>query len=417
VSKQTTTSRKGHQGVNRLTRTCHSRWKKHRTKYSYDLNGNLLSDGTRYFAYDDENQLTSVWMTNVWRSDFVYDGMLRRRIERDFTWQSSSWVKTNEVRYIYDVNVVVQERDMNNLPLVTYTRGNDVSGGLQGAGGIGGLLARTDNGQWIGGNPNAHADYFFDGNGNVAGLVNTNGAIVAQYTYDPFGNILSMSGPLASANTYRFSSKEWNNNAGLYYYGRRFYDPSLQRWLNRDPIEEDGGINMYGFCDNNPVCIWDGFGLCSPNWAKNPLGGSSAESINYAARVVYAEASNSTDDQLAVASVLRNRLGANGLPGGVQNTLQGVANAPGQFQSVFDNTPKFRNSSAGNAGGLSDAECAALNNAIYSAQMAAAWGTPDFMGAIYPYNEFRAAGPNVPPGWTKIGGNRFRTNPKIGGTP
>jgi len=42
--------------------------------YSYDLNGNLLSDGNRNFAYDDENQLTSVWVTNVWRSDFVYDG-------------------------------------------------------------------------------------------------------------------------------------------------------------------------------------------------------------------------------------------------------------------------------------------------------------------------------------------------------
>jgi hypothetical protein len=46
----------------------------------YDLNGNLTNDGTRNFAYDDENQLTSVYVTNVWRSDFVYDGKLRRRI-------------------------------------------------------------------------------------------------------------------------------------------------------------------------------------------------------------------------------------------------------------------------------------------------------------------------------------------------
>jgi hypothetical protein len=52
--------------------------------YSYDLNGNLLSDGTRYFAYDDENQLVSVWVTNVWREDYVYDGLLRRRITRDY---------------------------------------------------------------------------------------------------------------------------------------------------------------------------------------------------------------------------------------------------------------------------------------------------------------------------------------------
>ena len=45
--------------------------------FAYDLNGNLLSDGTRSFAYDDENELISVWQTNVWRNDFGYDGKLR----------------------------------------------------------------------------------------------------------------------------------------------------------------------------------------------------------------------------------------------------------------------------------------------------------------------------------------------------
>jgi len=155
---------------------------------------------------------------------------------------------------------VVQERDANNVPLVTYTRGNDLSGTLQDAGGIGGLLARTDNGQMIAGNPAAHAYYFSDGNGNVTMLVNTNGTILAQYAYDPFGNTLWMSGPLATANTYRFSSKEWNDHAGLYYYGRRFYDPLLQRWPNRDPLEEDGGINLYEFVKNSPISWFDSDG-------------------------------------------------------------------------------------------------------------------------------------------------------------
>jgi hypothetical protein len=48
----------------------------------YDLNGNLLSDGLRCFAWDDENQLISVWVTNAWRSDFQYDGRMRRRVRR-----------------------------------------------------------------------------------------------------------------------------------------------------------------------------------------------------------------------------------------------------------------------------------------------------------------------------------------------
>src|SRR6266436_3473880 len=113
--------------------------------YTYDLDGNLLTDGTRNFAYGDENQLTSVWVTNVWRSGFVYDGKMRRRIRREYTWSSGSWLLASETRYIHDGMLVIQERDGNNLPQVTYTRGRDLSGSLQGAGGIGGLLARTSN--------------------------------------------------------------------------------------------------------------------------------------------------------------------------------------------------------------------------------------------------------------------------------
>ena len=144
--------------------------------FAYDLNGNLLTDGTRCFAYDDENELISTWQTNAWRSDYVYDGKLRRRIARDFCWSGSSWTLTNEVRFIYDGNLVVQERDFNNLPQVTYTRGNDLSGTLQGAGGIGGLLGRTANPLLL--TPNSYlpasALYHADGNGNVTCLISTN---------------------------------------------------------------------------------------------------------------------------------------------------------------------------------------------------------------------------------------------------
>jgi RHS repeat-associated protein len=57
-----------------------------------------------------------------------------------------------------------------------------------------------------------------------------------DYLYDRYGNTLSLSGALASLNVYRFASKEWNTNAGFYYFGRRYYNPMLQRWPNRDPI-------------------------------------------------------------------------------------------------------------------------------------------------------------------------------------
>jgi RHS repeat-associated protein len=84
--------------------------------------------------------------------------------------------------------------------------------------------------------------------------------MAATYKYDPYGRTLSSSGTLASANVCRFSSKEIQPNSGFYYYGFRFYDPNTQRWLNRDPIGEKGGGNLYVFVDNSPVNLLDATG-------------------------------------------------------------------------------------------------------------------------------------------------------------
>jgi RHS repeat-associated protein len=228
----------------------------------YDLNGNMVTNGTRIFDFDDENQLVRITEPGSWKSEFSYDGMMRRRIRKEFTWQNSSWLQTNEVHYVYDGMLVIQEREGDNLPRVTYTRGHDLSGSLQGVGGIGGLLARTDNSQSLSAEPTlAHNFYFCDGNGNITVLVNTNGEVMAHYAYDPYGNLLLMTGPLAIANVQRFCSEPCHDNSGLYYYGYRFYSPILQRWLNRDPIEEYGGINQYGFVFNGPTYWIDLFGL------------------------------------------------------------------------------------------------------------------------------------------------------------
>ncbi len=151
--------------------------------------------------------------------------------------------------------MVVQERDTNNLPIVTYTRGPDLSGALQEAGGIGGLLARRDR------TTGQTTFYHADGNGNVTALISTAQYLVAKYLYDPFGNVLSECGPLAGPNLYRFSSKEAHENSGLIYYLYRFYGPNLQRWLNEDPIQESGGVNLHQFVENNSINLFDPFGL------------------------------------------------------------------------------------------------------------------------------------------------------------
>ena len=102
-----------------------------------------------------------------------------------------------------------------------------------------------------------HNYYHADGNGNITALVAANETLTASYRYDPFGNTTSSSGGLASANVYRFSSKEQHANSSMYYYGYRFYDPPTQRWLNRDPIGENGGFNLYALVNNNPIIRYD----------------------------------------------------------------------------------------------------------------------------------------------------------------
>ena len=217
---------------------------------AYDLNGNLTSDGLHSYEYDCANELTSITVDSQFRSAFVYDGFGRRRIRREYAWATNStWRQTSETRYVYDGMQVLQERDQNGTPKVTYTRGLDLSGSLQGAGGIGGLLARTDG--------NGSAYYFADGNGNITAMVDGQGKLAAWYLYDPFGNLLNKGGSLADANLYRFSSKEAHVLSGLCYYGFRFFDPTLQRWLNQDPIGEAGGINQYRFALNSGVSVVD----------------------------------------------------------------------------------------------------------------------------------------------------------------
>jgi RHS repeat-associated protein len=123
---------------------------------------------------------------------------------------------------------------------------------MQGAGGIGGILAITQDNQT--GYP------FADGNGNISHIHSSTDEVLASYIYDPYGNKLTQSGPWQNQ-PYQWSSKEHHQASGLVYYLYRFYSPELGRWLNRDPIGEQGGINLYGFNRNNAILRFDAYGL------------------------------------------------------------------------------------------------------------------------------------------------------------
>ena len=213
------------------------------SQFQHDLDGNLLDDGNLTFTYDSANRLKTVSSNGVVLVTNFYDAKSRRvkKVTPNAT-----------TTFFYDDWNLIEERIAytdGTSSVIKYYWGKDLSGTLQGAGGIRGLLYETIHG----------VVYIpcYDNNGNVTKYVDANGNIVASYTYNAFGKLISKSGPLADFFRHRFSTKYFDPETGLYYYGYRFYHPVLMRWLNRDPIEEDGGLNLYGFCGNNGVTFVD----------------------------------------------------------------------------------------------------------------------------------------------------------------
>lgn len=256
--------------------------------YQHDSNGNMqnqdVSGTIATYAYDDENRLISATQGTSSKVEFYYDARSRLRSRAEYAWSGSAWVTPSWTRYIYDGMLVVQERDGSNVPQVTYTRGFDVSGTLQGVGGIGGMLARSSGHDPLTGIWDKHRCYHADANGNITYQMTSSQTLAASYRYDPFGLTISSSGAFAAANTYRFSRKELNVSSGLYYYGYRFYNPLAQRWLNRDPLNEQGfhlvtsrwvfraanEVNLYTYVEDRSTWDIDPLGLV--NWG--PVGGT-----------------------------------------------------------------------------------------------------------------------------------------------
>jgi RHS repeat-associated protein len=213
---------------------------------SYDPDGNLSTNGVWSYTWDAENRLVTVASNGVLLVTNAYDHQHRRvrKVTPAATFD-----------FIYDGWNLIHETVSSTNGAVTeiqYFWGADLSGTLQGAGGVGGLLAVSINGQF----------YFpcYDNNGNIAAYSDESGCLVAVYFYDAFGRIISQSGPMADVFHHRFSTKYFDAETGLYYYGYRFYSSEMMRWMNRDRIGEEGGLNLYVFVENDPFSWTDYLG-------------------------------------------------------------------------------------------------------------------------------------------------------------
>lgn len=236
--------------------------------FTYDADGNLKTDGLVDYSWDGENRLARMQTSTLAASlgfpnraiEFLYD-YLGRRVEKRIADLEQSII-TSQRRYLYDGwNLVAEyayDPSTATQTLVrSYTWGLDIALSMTNAGGVGALLQIADH-------PTGKTYVpTYDGNGNIASLLNADtGALAAVYEYSPFGETLraqTFDATIAD-NPWRFSTKWTDLETGLIYYGHRYYDPRNGRFINRDPIEESGGLNLYGFCLNNSVNGWDVLG-------------------------------------------------------------------------------------------------------------------------------------------------------------
>jgi len=230
--------------------------------FTYTLDGELSSDGKWNHAYDVESRLISsqsAGLTNGTirvRNDYDYrHRRICKTVEQFVDW---AWTVKERHDFAYDGwNLIHETVTMfsgagTNVTEIQYCWGLDLSGTLKGAGGVGGLLAVESGGV-----------YYFpisDNNGNIVKYVNESGQVVAQCEYDDFGRMLSRTGTHADLFNIWASTKYFDKETGLYYYGYRFYSPDLRCWLTRDPLGEDGGLNLYEYVDNNPLASIDPLG-------------------------------------------------------------------------------------------------------------------------------------------------------------
>ena len=212
---------------------------------TYDADGNMLTWNGWTYTWNGENCLVCAENDDT-KVEMSYDYMGRRFEKKVYTkglLNLYTWTLQKHRKFAYDGYKLVAEFDaMNNDALLANYLWQPV--------GLDVPLRATIDGD---------ACYFVaDGNKNVIELRDAMGVVADDYTYTPFGGVTASG---STDNPFRFSSEYHDDETELVYYNYRYYNPMLGRWINRDPIEEQGGSNLYTMANNNTISRFDILGL------------------------------------------------------------------------------------------------------------------------------------------------------------
>jgi len=222
---------------------------------TYDGIGNPIKyyNGKSYsFTWTEGRRLAAVGST--WKYMYDADGL---RIKKQHAINLST-------EYLIADGVTIGERYCNPNGRLIYA----LRYIFDENGSVCGYMASEDEENWT--------EYYFIRNlqGDVLKVIReSDGAVVAEYTYDSWGNILSATGECASENPFRYRGYYYDSETGFYYLGSRYYDPALGRFINADgEISGIGGdvlgYNLYAYCMNNPINMLDETGHW-PQWFKD----------------------------------------------------------------------------------------------------------------------------------------------------
>ena len=186
--------------------------------------------------------------------------------------------------YTYDEQGVRSSKTVNGVTTTFSYNGSLLMAQVQGSGTsqVKQLFSYDANGDVVSVNYNG-TEYFYlrNGQNDVVGLMDGSGNRVVEYTYDAWGKLISTTGTLATSlgadNPFRYRGYYYDTETGLYYLMTRYYDPEVCRFISADVYMTTGqgvlGGNMWAYCLNNPVNMFDANGeLTLPNWAKVVIG-------------------------------------------------------------------------------------------------------------------------------------------------